>query len=403
MLFNHFNLHYTLNRELTELYASIGLRNFSIGLIGIFEPIYIFLYFEKNIAPTLLFFGAISVLHGLLSPFSGKMITKIGVKHSMLASSPFIFLYFLGLWKIELLGDFFIVLVPVAVIHSLLYWTAFHIDFSKFSETARLGRQLSYRHTVAALSAAASPFVGGVIITQAGYPVLFGIVLILLFVSMFPLFLSKDEHERYTDSFQKAFGEMFQKKYKNKVIAFFAEGGEGVAQTVVWPIFLFVIAVSYSAIGAISSLAFLGGVVFALFMGRVIDKMGSARILILGSLMNALTWPVKMFVTIPIDAFLVNTLHHLTRLVVLLPFGALFYDWSSRDDVNRDRFIIMREMAVNTGKGVAMIGLAAIFLFADNIAIAFPIAGVFSLMLMFFTKGLPSLKLRRGKGGENAK
>lgn len=387
MRFHLLHFQYTFSRELTELYASIALRNFTVGLIGIFEPIYLFLYFKNNIVPTLLFFGVIHVLHGVLAPLSGKIITRVGIKRSIFLSVPFLFLYYFGLWQIERMGIFFIALVPLVVIHNLLYWTAFHIDFARFSDLKSRGKQLSYRHTVAALSAAASPFVGGVMIMQFGYPVLFGVVLALLFVSTLPLFLSKEAHERYTDSFQKAFSEVFQKKFKNKVIAFLAEGGENVVQIVIWPIFLFILAINYSTIGAISSFALLGGVIFALYMGRLIDKMGSARILILGSWLNAFTWPVKMFVTVPIDAFLVNTLHHFTRLTALLPFGALFYDWSAREDVNRDRFIIIREMAVNTGKGIVLLGLAGIFLFTDYIALVFPIAGVLSIITTIFIKG----------------
>ncbi len=384
------HLQYTLNRELTELYASIALRNFTIGLIGIFEPIYLFLFFSNDLTKTLLFFAAINLLHGLLAPFSGKIITKIGVKHAMLASVPFIFLYYLGLWQIENLGIFFLVLIPLSVTHNLFYWTAFHIDFARFSESKSRGRQLSYRHTIAALSAAISPLVGGILIMQFDYPVLFVVVLALLFASMFPLFLSQETHEIYTDSYEKAFKEAFQKKYKNKVIAFFAEGGESIGQTILWPIFLFVLAVSYSSIGVISSFALLGGVVFALYMGRKIDKMGSSRMLILGSWLNALTWPIKMFISAPIDAFLVNTLHHFTRLTALLPFGALFYDWSAREDANRDRFIILREMGVNCGKASALFVFAVLFVFVDNIAIAFPIAGALSLLFVFFIKGQPS-------------
>lgn len=385
--FIYSHLHYTLNRELTELYISIALRNFTIGLIGIFEPIYIFLYFDKAIVPTLLFFGVISILHGVLAPFSGKIITKIGIKHSMLVSVPFIFLYYLGLWHIDKLGSFFAVLIPLAVAHGLFYWTAFHIDFARFSELKNRGRQLSYRHTTAALAAAVSPFAGGVMIMHFGYPALFGVVLVLLFVSMLPLFFSKEVHEHYTDSFQKAYGEMFQKKYKNKVIAFAAEGSEVMTQSIIWPIFLFILAINYSAIGAISSFAFLGGVIFALFMGRVIDKRGSSKIFVLGSWLNAFTWPIKMFVTVPMGAFFVNTLHHIIRLTALLPFGALFYDWSARERVNRDRFIILREIAVNCGKGLALFVLAAIFLFTDNLALAFPLAGIFSLFMILFIKG----------------
>ena len=388
MHFHFPHLHYALNRELTELYASIALRNFTLGLISIFVPIYIFLYFSQDLSKTLLFFGALSFLHGILAPFSGKVVTKIGVKRSMLASVPFLFLFYLGLWQINSLGNFFFVLILLAVAHNLFYWTAYHIDFARFSEKKSRGKQISYRYVIAALSAAASPLIGGVIIVQFDYSVLFAIVLVLLLVSVFPLFLSKEIHETYTDSFQKAFREVFQKKYRAKAIAFFAEGAESMVHIFIWPIFLFVLSISFSLIGLISSAALFGGIFFALYLGRLIDKMGHARLLSVGVWLNAFTWPIKMFVTTPIDAFLINTLHQLTRLTAYMPFSTLFYDWSARDDVNRDRFIIFREMVLNIGRSALMFIFAGIFLFTDNMAILFPVAGAFSLLLMFFIKGV---------------
>ena len=385
MHFPHF--HYTLNRELTELYASIALRNFTLGLIAIFVPIYIFIYFSQDLSKTLLFFGALSFLHGILAPFSGKIVTKIGVKRSMLASTPFLFLYYLGLWQINALGNFFFVLILLAVVHNLFYWTAFHIDFARFSEKRNRGKQISYRHIVAALSAVASPLIGGVIIVQLGYPILFTIVLVLLFASVFPLFLSKEIHETYTDSFQKAFREVLQKKYRAKAVALFAEGAESMVHIFIWPIFLFALSISFSFIGLISSVALFGGLLFALYLGRLVDKMGPARLLAFGSWLNALTWPIKMFIQTPIEAFFIHTLHQFTRLTMQMPFSTLFYDWASRDDVNRDRFIIFREMVLNIGRSALMFILAGVFLFTDNMVIVFPIAGAFSLLIPFFARG----------------
>ena len=387
MTFHFPGLHYTLNRELTELYASIALRKFTLGLVSIFVPIYIFLYFSEDITKTLFYFGSLRMMYGLLAPFGGKLITKFGVKHCMLFSTPFLFLYYLGLWQIEALGGLLFLLIPILAIHDLFYWPAFHIDFARFSEEKSRSKQLSYRHTAIALSSAASPLIGGIVLTSFGYPILFTIVIVMLFVSVFPLFLSSEVHERYTDSFGEAYREIFQKKYRNKSIAFFGEGIEIILHIIIWPIFLFTLAISYSSIGLISSVALFAGVIFVLYLGRLIDKIGHARLLPVGAVLNAFTWPIKMFVATPFDAFVVNTLHQFTRLTALMPLATLFYDWTAREDINRDRFVILREVTVNIAMGVILFSLAIIFLFVENMAIAFPIAGAFSLLFMFFTKG----------------
>lgn len=391
MTFHFPYLHYILNRELTELYASIAMRQFALGLVSIFVPIYIYIFFSEDITKTLLYFASISMLYGLLAPYAGKLITKFGVKHSILYSTPFLFLYYLGLWHIDVMGSLFFMLVPVFIAHNLFYWPAYHVDFARFSREEDRGRELSYRHTVLALSAAASPLVGGGIVANFGFPVLFAVVLALLFISALPLFFSSEIHESYTDSFTKAHKEVFQKKYRGKAIAFFGEGAEVIMNMVIWPIFLFGLSISFGSIGLISSVPLFVGVLFALYIGRIIDKMGHARLLSLGAVLNAVSWPVRMLVTTPLEAIFVNTFHGFTRITAYFPLEALFYDWIARDDINRDRFLIFREMVLNVSRGLVMLFLAILFLFVDNISLAFLAAGVFSLLFMFFTKG-PKIK-----------
>ena len=69
-----FYLQYFLKRERTELYLSVAIRNFALGLALIFEPIYLFLYFHHSLSKTLLFFALIYSAYGLLVPFGAKIM-----------------------------------------------------------------------------------------------------------------------------------------------------------------------------------------------------------------------------------------------------------------------------------------------------------------------------------------
>ncbi|MEF8847169.1 MAG: hypothetical protein V5A57_01945, partial [Candidatus Paceibacterota bacterium] len=64
-------------------------------MITIFEPIFFYLYFGKSLPLTFLYFAAIFGLYGLLAVYGGKIMAKIGLKHSMLSSHFFYFAYFL--------------------------------------------------------------------------------------------------------------------------------------------------------------------------------------------------------------------------------------------------------------------------------------------------------------------
>ncbi|MEX2144889.1 MAG: MFS transporter [Candidatus Spechtbacterales bacterium] len=367
------------NKELGELYASTAIRGFAISLVGIFEPIYIFLFFDRSIPLTLLYFAIVSILFGVLAPFGGKMLTRLGIKHAMLWSVPFLFLYFLALWQIEKLGIFFLILIPFHVMHNLLYWPAFHIDFARFSEQGKRGKEVGVANIVISLASAFGPLVGGLVITFFGFPELFAIVLALLFASTIPLFLSQEIKEEYPDDFTQAFRETLKKNRRAKVAALGFAGAEFAVHAYIWPLYLFMLAISFEELGAIISSALVIGMIFIYFIGKASDKMGPEKLLTIGSILNAVFWPIKMFVRTPFDAFLAHTLHNFGSYSAFIPFAAIFYDWAGKYKTTRDRLVIVREIALNVSRGVFLLFLALVFLFTDNLAIVFLMAGFLSL------------------------
>ncbi|MEX0916579.1 MAG: hypothetical protein WDZ44_00530, partial [Candidatus Spechtbacterales bacterium] len=66
-------------QELTELYAASALRNFAVGLLFVFEPIYVYLFFEKSLPHTFFFFGLAFIASALLVPFAGRALARWGV------------------------------------------------------------------------------------------------------------------------------------------------------------------------------------------------------------------------------------------------------------------------------------------------------------------------------------
>ena len=83
-------LHYFLKREASQFFVSIAIRNLALGMVLIFEPIYIYLHFGSSLPLTLLYFGIIHGLFGLMAFFfGGKIMAKVGLKHCMLLSHPF--------------------------------------------------------------------------------------------------------------------------------------------------------------------------------------------------------------------------------------------------------------------------------------------------------------------------
>ena len=82
----------------------------------------------------------------------------------------------------------------------ILFWPAFHVDFCRFSEKNHQGVEVGKLNRVILIPAIISPIIGGWILSAFSYPVLFTVVLLVLFASALPMFFSKEVHIVYSDS-----------------------------------------------------------------------------------------------------------------------------------------------------------------------------------------------------------
>jgi len=233
---HHHIFHYFLNRELSEIYTTIAIRTFAIGLISIFIPIYLLQkgYVLKEI---FLFFIVYFGLFALLSFFIAKISVKIGIKHSILISMPLLILFYIFLNFVNELNWAFFLTASLASIQASFFWINFHTDFKKFSKKRLRTRQLGFVTILCSALAALGPIAGGFLLNFFSFTFVFILVCFLLFTAMIPLFLSKEIHEPKKVSFKKEFKNLNTRN----ATGFFGYGLITVVLATVWPIFIFLI------------------------------------------------------------------------------------------------------------------------------------------------------------------
>jgi MFS family permease len=358
-------------QELTELYAASALRNFAAGLLFVFEPIYIYLLFGKSLPHTFFFFGLAFIATALLVPFAGRALARWGVKHSMLASTPFAILYFVGLWHASALGPL-VMLLPLALaMHDVLYWPAFHIDFVLSSTKRDRAKQMSTILITVALAAAAAPLLGGFIVQEVGFSALFALVVGFFFISTIPLFLSREVHGKSATSYLASVRQVASVPLRKKTAAFVAEGFDAILTRFVWPLFLFLIAVNFEELGMITSGVLFLGIISTFIIGRVTDKHGTEKMLRLGAGINAILWPARAFVSTPFSAFLTDLGHQVGRSMALIPFVGAFYNWAGETPQDREGKVLSRAIALNAGAGIILFLLAILTTFTDDLRVLF--------------------------------
>jgi len=378
-------MHHLLSREINELYWSLALSNFSVGLVGLFVPIYMFQYFGGSFVAVFTFYIVQSIAQTILIPFSARLLHVWGLKKLIAIGRVFLAVYLMSLM---LLGSFpgitFIVIATVAKIIFLITTPlALHTDFAKFTSGKKRGRQVSGAHIVTVLSRAAAPLIGGYIIVSLGYAPVYIVATMLLIISTAPLFFSEETYEHFSLNWGQSFARVFAKKNLRTSFAFFCEGAENVAGIFLFPIFLFLVIGKIDTLGWVTSLSLSLTFFISYFVGWITDKKGGRSVMSFTSVAHAFSWVVNAFIVTPFQFIVFSSFYRLAATGNRLPMTTLFYENAQKRGHGVDEYVVFHEIAHNLGR---------IFIFSVFI-IGFAM-GYTSFMFYFVLVGLAALLYR---------
>ena len=157
------------NKELDELYISIGIRRFSLGIISVFIPLYLYqVGFE--LASIFLFFWLKNIFHALLVIPAAHISAHIGFKHSMAASIPLLILFFISIYTAIPQNNWSLFIIAiVGAIENALYWTGYHLHFSSSTKSASTAQSVSIARIISSGFHSLGPFIGGILLVIFGF------------------------------------------------------------------------------------------------------------------------------------------------------------------------------------------------------------------------------------------
>ncbi len=388
-------LQYFLRKPSNQFFLSIAIRSFAIGMVVIFEPIYLYFYFGKSLSLTLLFFAANYGLFAVLSVFGGRIMSKVGFDWAMFISHFFFFFYYLLLNFIDFSLFFIGLAIITRAIGMTLFWPSYHTDFIRFSRENHRGTAVGIMNIFTIIPTILSPVIGGLILSKLGYPGLFASVLTVLLASAIPLFFNHEKHEIYSDTFKQAWSRVFKKENRRTSLAFGCVAVEGTIAFIFWPIFMAVSMFGFIAMGSLTSFALFVAALFSFYMGKVSDTNNRAKLLNIGALLTSVSWILKYFVITPFTALLAHSFYKLCRTSVAIPFQTFFYEKAALKKHEADEFVIYREIVLNISRFFSLIFLAGLFLIFPKINLSFILAAIISFGFVFL--GKPPKFLRRFK------
>lgn len=362
--------------EIRELFASTLILNFGLALIFIFEPIYLF-RLGYSLQQIMLFWVMVYFFYVVSIPIGAKISERFGYEHTMFYGTFFWILLYLGLYLIEAHSIFFYITPLIYAIQKSLYWPAYHANFSKYSADSEEGREIGSLNILTSFTFIIGPAIGGFILHQWGFHVLFILVAIMFLLSNIPMLLTKErfvsEPVDYKDSYKK----LFKKGNRKKFFAYLGFGEE-ILVVVVWPIFISLFIKDMLSIGELVAVTTLITMLATLVIGRLSDKMNRRKILRTGSLLYSIVWFFRLIIQTQWGVFIIDGLSRVSKNLVAVPLIAIIYD-DAKDHKVMDR-VLLFELSLAIGK---LITCALVFVLLSIFG-----GGLLSFYIVFITAGL---------------
>ena len=342
-LFEAISSKFFKKKELNQFYLTMFLTTFAESLISIFVPIYLF-NLGYPIYQILFFYFLLSIYFLLLAFPAAKIVSKIGEKHSILLSTPFAILYYLGLIFITKSTLLFFILPLFHSLRMVLFNYGFHLNFVTHSHQKKRGRELATFGIVLIIASALAPYIGSLLAT-INFPLAFATSSLLIILGTAPLFLTKDKRERMDFNFKGLFKKTFSKKNKGNFISFSGYAIESIIGRTIWPIFLIIIIGTISKTGLIISASLIISLLTFQFIGRLTDKVDKIRLLKIGTFLYFLGWVGRIFADTATKVLFIDSYKNISEKILQLPWEAHSYDLAKRNGYFE--FIVSREIIFN--------------------------------------------------------
>ena len=360
-------LNYVLyKKELNELYVSAVLRVLAFSMIGIFVPLFLFRELNYSLNFVIYYYLIYSFSFFLFTPVGAKLTNIIGVKHVMLVSMLLYVVYFVLLYLLRFNPDLFILVPLIYGAAAGIFWIAFHVDFSLFSEEKKRGKQLGRFYSFALLAGLVGPMIGGVLLTFSGFTVLFIIVSLLILSSAVPLLFTKDVKRNYTISWNFLKAGSFK-----DLVSYASLGAKIMVSLVFWPIFIFAILKLYVAMGSLFTFLGVLSLIVVNVVGKLSDIFDKRQLIRWFSWPNAFAWILCSFVRTKLELVVVSVFSSMTGIGMSVPFNVLAYNKSKKSV----EYFIFREFGISIGRILVLL----VVLWTGNLASSFLVAALASL------------------------
>ena len=373
--------HKRLNKRLGGLYLAVTMLDFALAMVVLFEPVYLY-RLGYSIQHILLYYIVVYGVYYFIVPLGGKFVARFGPARSMAISSTMLIGYYLSLLLVADAPVFFWIAPLFFALQKMLYWPAYHTDFILSSDQNERGKEFSGLWSLSTIVYIIGPVLGGVIIQQAGFNVLFGLVMVLILLSNLPLFLAPVSYHGSLRGYWRMIIQPFTGYHIRSTLAYFALGEELIGLTV-WPIFIALTFVSYETMGGAIAIATLITALVTLYIGKLIDANQPIKTLRYGAIASAAVWALRPLLNTIGLVFTSDTIGRIAKNTTFVTLTTASYSKALRENQIIERSV-MFEQGFAIGKTFIAAAIIILASFVSPFTAAFLAAAAVSLLYLVF-------------------
>jgi MFS family permease len=365
-------------RQFRLLTTHYGLYQFSTAMAGAFAGAYL-LRMGFSLAQTLAAFAGLLAVRFMARSLSVPLVRLVGIKGATILGALIVAAQFFPLARASEPLWLLIWLATFALGESL-YWPSYHAMAAMTGSGASRGRELGWRHAVAAFVYVVGPLIGGVLLERFGAQVNFALAAVTTLLSAAPLFFMHkiDAGEISTPRLS------FREIDRRGVLAFAADGFMCAGLAFAWPMALFIILGSgYESFGIANAAAGLAGALASLIVGHVIDRGNRERALIVVSLCLAASFAFRAGASwSPLAAFLAHASGAAVMAVYTTVLMTMIYD-RAKNSGAAFRFHFAAEGGWDAGAALGCLAGAGVALLTEHVSlVTLPAAAGIVLMYL---------------------
>jgi len=367
-----------LRQEIQEVYLHSFLFKLGVKLVGIFIPFYI-LELGFGIETVFYFYLAYYGVYLFISWLNAYLCSRIGYKHTMLISSPFILGFYLALRVVETRP----ILLLLAVLGGAsfnLYWSGMNPEVSKSSHSESREKDTGFFFSMPSLASIFSPVVGGLILSVFSFGALFLSSALLVGASFLPYIFSREHYS----GLELNLREFLSEYSMNDFATFYFKGINSIGKKVFWPAYLALIIGGSLNIGGAGSFRALGAALTSVFIGSMVNSENRSRVIIGSVVIASVTYLLMSFVTAPLTAFIVSLVNGLSYTAASVPIYSSALDHAEEEDIIE--YFAIREFALGLGRvSILIMGLALFTYFEGSMRFMASFSAVaFSVLIAGF-------------------